>query len=738
MAGKRVAGITIEIGGDTTKLSKSLSGVDKEIGKAKGNLKDVEKLLKMDPGNVDLLTQKQKNLTSAISGTEDRLKTLKSVSKESLSDEEWDNLQREIVETEQNLESLKGEYKEFGSVGEQQLKVVGGKIKGVGDKISGVGEKLLPVTGAITGLGAAGVAAMMEMDAGYDTIITKTGATGEALDGLTDQMDRIFADIPTDAEAAGTAIGEVNTRFGLTGDALGDLSKQFIEFSEINGTDLNNAIDQIDKVMDQFGVDTEDAGNVLGLLTKVGQDTGLSMDSLYTSLEKNGTMLRDMGLDLPEAATLLGNLEAAGVNTNTAMVGLKKAWQTANKEGKDFKTVLEEALPAIQNAGSDTEALELATELFGAKAGPEMAEAIKTGKISLDELSSSLSDYGTVVEDTYNSTLDPWDQMTIATNNLKLAGAELGATLLDTFQPAIEAVVGAVQSFCEWLRSLDEDQKNMIVRIGLVVAAIGPALIAIGKVVGIVGSVVGVVGKLSTAFTAIKAAGGIFQGALTLLTGPLGITVAAIAAVVTAGVLLYKNWDKVKEFATKLKDSLTQTFTNIKEKLTGTVDNIKTAVSEKFEGIKNSIKEKMTAAKELVSGIIDKIKGFFSFNITWPKIPLPHFGVVPAGWQIGDLVKGIIPKLGIEWYRSAMNEGKILTSPTIFGYSQGKLLAGGEAGAEAIVGVNSLRGMIQDAVGQPSVNIVVNGAPGQDVNQLADIVSRRLAQQIERRRAVYA
>lgn len=737
---KRIAGITIEIGGDTTKLTKSLEGVDKQIGKNRQNLQDIEKLLKLDPGNVELLTQKQKNLNEETKAYKERLEKLKSVSKESLSQEEWDNLQREIVDTEQKLDMMKDQMKDFGSVTKQQLQAAGKKISDVGDKISGVGEKFLPVTGAIAGLGAAGVASMMELDAGYDTIITKTGATGETLDGLNEQFERVFGEMPVTAEQAGIAIGEVNTRFGLTGESLGTLSEQFIQFAEINGTDLNNSIDQVDKVMAQFGLDSEDAGNVLGLLTKVGQDTGLSMDTLYGSLEKNGQMFRDMGLDLPEATTLLGNFESAGLNTDVAIQGLQKAYQNANKEGKDFNTALNEGITAIQNATTDTEALQIATDLFGKKAAPEMAAAIKDGKINLDDLSSSIEDYGSVVSDTYESTQDPWDKLATATNELKLAGADLAGTMLETLQPAIDTAVGAVKTFTEWLGSLDEDQKQTIVTIGAVVAAIGPAIMIVGKITSAIGAATSAIG---------------------LLASPIGIAVVAIGALVAAGVLLYKNWDKVKEFANKLKENLSKTFENIKTGVTNkidtvktnvtnkfneiktgvtnTVDNIKTAVSQKFDDIKNSIKEKMDFAKETVSGIIDKIKGFFNFSVSWPHIPLPHFGISPSGWSVGDLLHGSIPKLDISWYRSAMGEGQILNQPTIFGYSNGRLLGGGEAGAEAIVGVNSLRSMIQDAVGNTGdVTIVVNGAPGQDVNALAEIVSRKLNDQINRRRAVYA
>ncbi|MFR8130945.1 MAG: hypothetical protein ACLU90_05930 [Lachnospira sp.] len=104
----------------------------------------------------------------------------------------------------------------------------------VEDKAGKAAKAMAPLSATAAAVGTGAVAAAMNLDDGYDIIITKTGATGEALDDLNKRMNNIFKDIPTDAETAGTAIGEVNTRFQLTGDELESLSKQFIEFAEIN------------------------------------------------------------------------------------------------------------------------------------------------------------------------------------------------------------------------------------------------------------------------------------------------------------------------------------------------------------------------------------------------------------------------------------------------------------------------------------------------------------------------
>lgn len=320
-------------------------------------------------------------------------------------------------------------------------------------------------------VGTGAVAAAMNLDDGYDIIITKTGATGEALDDLNKRMNNIFKDIPTDAETAGTAIGGVNTRFQLTGDKLESLSKQFIEFAEINETDLNSSIDNVDTILNKFNVDAGQAGNVLGLLTKVGQDTGLSMDTLESSLMQNGSTLKEMGLGITESVNLLAMFENNGVDATTAMAGLKKAVKNYTAEGLSTDQALQKTIDSIKNASTETEALSIAQETFGSKGFAEMAQAIREGKLSVDDLGGSLEDYGTTVQDTYESTLDPWDNAKVMLNNLKLAGSDLAGTALSALQPAIEKVTSTVQSATEWFRGLTDNQKEMIATIVMIVAA---------------------------------------------------------------------------------------------------------------------------------------------------------------------------------------------------------------------------------------------------------------------------
>ena len=312
------------------------------------------------------------------------------------------------------------------------------------------GKKMSVVSAGIAAIGAASIAAFKELDEGYDTIVTKTGATGEALEGLTASADNVFGSMPEDMSTVGEAIGEVNTRFHSTGEELESLSTQFIQFSSINGTNVTQSVDQVDKIMKAWNIDTSQTGNLLGLLTSKAQETGISVDKLESYVLDNNSAFKEMGLSLPQAINLMAQFDANGVDSTTALAGLKKALQNATAEGKSMDVALEETIGSIKNAKTDTEALQIATELFGKKGAAEMATAIRENRIDLTSLSSSMSEYGTTVEDTYNGTLDPIDNATIAMNNAKLALSTLATTAQTAAAPVIEKVTTKIQELTKW------------------------------------------------------------------------------------------------------------------------------------------------------------------------------------------------------------------------------------------------------------------------------------------------
>lgn len=669
MASKRIQGITIEIDGNVTGLNKSLSEVDKSLAKTSAALKDVNKLLKFDPKNTELLSQKQNLLEKAISDTKTRLEELKKVNKDAVTADQWDAVQREIIETEGKLKAYEKELSTLSTTGGKNVKSIadkfkeaGNKVKDFGDKIekagkkiTDVGKKLAPVSAAAAGIGVAAVKSAMDVDEGYDTIIKKTGATGTALEGLQEQMDGVFAELPTDAATAGEAIGEVNTRFGATGKSLGDLSKKFIKFADITDQDVTTAVTDTNKVMKIFGTRTEDADKVMGLLATTSQNTGVDVGTLTGAIETNSATLKEMGLDLTSSVGLLGQFEQNGVDSSTALSALRKAQQNAVKSGKNFKTTLTSGVTSIKNAKTETEALQIATELFGKKGAAEMTKAIREGRFSVDQLSGSLEDYGGVVDRVYQDTLDPWDEMKIAINNLKLAGKELAESLFKTLKPIIDKVVESVKSFTSWFNSLNDKQKETIVKIGLLIAALAPVLTIFGKVVSGIGSIIKVGGGLLTGIsnivTAVSGGGGLIATIGGLVTS-IGPYIAIAAAAVAAGVLIYKNWDKIvkagkalaknigkickdignaissfaKSAAGKLSSGLkamgtvaSNTWNNIKtgaanawNKITTTIstgiNNAKTKVSTGFNAVKTTMSGAWTSISTTASNAWKKIK----------------------------------------------------------------------------------------------------------------------------------
>ena len=235
-----------------------------------------------------------------------------------------------------------------------------------------------------------------------------------------------------------------------------------------------------------------------------------------------------------------------------------------------------------------------------------------------------------------------------------------------------------------------------------------------------------------------------FGAVLSFLTSPITLVVVAIGALIAVGVALYKNWDTIKakcsELGAKIKTKFTEIkntvvnktnemkakavnkFNELKTNATNKANELKTNVTNrfnemktnavkkitelrsnavnKFNEIKSGITEKINGARDAVKSAIDKIKGFFNFTFRWPHIPLPHFAISPAGWKVGDLLKGVKPDLSIEWYAKAMNNPMIMDDPTIFGYNPatGKMMGGGEAGSEVVSGTNTLMNMISAAV----------------------------------------
>lgn len=596
-----------------------------------------------------------------------------------------------------------------------QLEEASKKMKDVGEGMTKVGDSLSKgVTAPIVGLAGASIAAFKKVDEGMDIIVTKTGASGEALEDMQNRAKDLATTIPTDFETAGSAIGEVNTRFGLTGDALEDLSGQFIKFAQINGADVSSSIDSVQKAMDAFGLQASDASGFLDTLNVVGQNTGISMDTLTSLMTTNATAFQELGLGASDAANLLGTLEKSGIDTSTVMTGLKKAQAEAAKEGTDMSTVLQQAFSSSGDA----------VDIFGSKAGPQLYAAMQSGVLSLDNFTASsdgLNSSMGSVSDTFTNTLDPIDQWQLTLNQLQITGAELGNSIATVAMPVLQELGTKVQEVGEWFNGLSEDQQQTIVKTLAVAAAVGPVLSVGGKLISGVGSLIGVVGNL---------VGGI--GGLTLSFNPV---VAGIVLAIAAGVALYKNWDTVKGYAKDLGNAISSTW-----------GGITSATSEAWGMVKTAISDKINAARNTVKSGIDAISGFFKNAVLkFPDIKLPHFSIVGEF----SLKPPSVPHLSVDWYAKAYSQAVAFNQPTVIPTASGLKGFGDGAGAEIVIGQDLLLNTITDAVrnaysvpgtsntyGGTTINVY--GAPGQDVSELADIVADKINADVARKRGAFA
>ena len=708
--------------------------------------------------------------------------------------------QRDLNETLRKApwDDLKNKMEQVG----EKMKDVGGKMKDVG------GAMTKYVTAPILAIGGLAVKSFTEVDDAMDQLAIMTGKTGEELKGLEDIAKNLATEIPVSFEEAAQAVGEVNTRFDLTGEKAEDLSEVFLKFSKLTGTDVVSSIDSTQKAMAAWGMSAEETEGFLDVLLKISQDTGASVETLTTAVANNKTMFDEMGLSIDEAATFLGNLEKNGVDSNTVMAGLKKAFQKAAEEGKPLDQVLADLSETLINGESDTEAYQEAMEIFGNKVGPQLADALRDGRISLEDFESVASEAMGSVGDTFEQTLGPTDKFQTTLNELKILGADVGGTLLDSLTPIIEKVADGIKKVAEWWAGLSPEMQNTILIIGGIVAAIGP--------------VISVIGTLTTVV-----------GALNIALGPVLLIIAAVAAAVAAVILVIKHWgeitewlgnvwekvsgwikgaaenvanwvtnawNNVKEWTTNawnnVKDTVKDAAENVKEKVTtawntlkentsaawsaikskvqenggGIKGILKTAtdsykemwsqafskidqltggklsealqkVKDKLAAIKQAFTDKFDAIRDFVKGILDKIKGFFSnLELKLPHIKLPHFKLAGSF----SLSPPSIPKISVDWYKSAYSSPVLFRSPTVLATASGLKGFGDGAGGEVVIGEGMMYRMIKEAVrsggngGSYDIDITVNGAAGQSADEIAEAVADRLAFEIEKREAAWA
>ena len=716
MAASRIAGITIEIGGDTTNLQKALKGIDGQLKTTQKELKDVDKLLRFDPSNTELLRQKQARLASAIGDTKSRLEELKKAqSNVEKGTKEWDALQREIIATEQDLKNLEKQYKDFGSVAAQKISAAGKKVEEFGGKLEKAGDALAPLStaaaGALAGLGGLALKSVQSADE-LATLSKQTGLSVEELQKMQYASD--FVDVSLESMTG--ALKKLKPKITEDNKALADLG---VETKNADGTTRDavdvfyDTIEALSKIQNETERDQ-----------KAMEIFGKSADELAGIIDDGGAALKQYGKEAEDLGLIMGEDTVDSLNSvNDVIDKLKK--QGGGALAKLGGTVAKTLAPTLEKlvgiVGKVTDAI--------SKLTPEQAEMILkvlaiTASISpLLKVGGKLTKgIGTVMK------LAP----KIVTG-VKLVMAALSPTTL-----IIGAVVAAV------------------VALGIIIYKNWDKIVAWTK---------DMVAKVKAAWENAKTAiqNTVANIKTTVSTTWENIKTAVSNVVSTISTFVTSTWEgiktKVSTTVTNIKTSVTTAWTNIKTSVTTTLSNIKTAVATKWEEIKSTISTKVQGIvqkvkdlftfqwslpsiklptwadiKSTLDDIVKKAKNAFDFKWSLPHIRLPHFKVQGGKWPYGLGGEGYLPSISIEWYRKAYENAMMFTRPTVMATPYGAKGFGDGAGAEIVLGLNKLR----ELVGTGNVTVNVYGAQGQNVDELADAVTRRIVNLQKQRSAAYA
>ena len=586
MAGT-IKGITIQIGADTTKLSSALNSANKAIKQTQTELKNVEKALKVNPTNIDLLRDKQALLNDKIADTKTKLDAMKQAQAQldtqgvDNNSKEYRELQTQIDLCEQELKDLNKESKSFGSAGAQAVAAVGEKLKDVGAKISQVGQNLTTkVTLPLAAVGTVGVAKFAEVDKTMQLTNATMGNTEEQANLLNQAMKDAAANSTFGMSDAATATLNF-ARAGLSAEEAAAALAPAMNLAAGEGGNLDTVSGGLVATIDGFGGSFDDATKYADVFANACNNSALDIDSLSTSMSVAAPIFAAAGYSVNDAALYMGVMANAGIDADTAANALKTGMARLVDPAKEGQEWMDKLGISITNSdGSMKDSVQVQSELHDAFAGLSESEQIaaasaifgknqmsnwlaliNTAPGDVSALSGALAEEGTTAEMAEAMMGGFGGSIEKLKSAIDVAATSLGEALA----PTISKVADAIQKAVDWFNSLSDEQQELIAKVGLVVAAIGPLLLVVGKVISLAGTIMTLAPAISTA--------------ITVMTGPIGLVVAAIAAVIAIGVALYKNWDTIKAKAQEIGD----------------------AVKEKWEGMKQAVSEKVTAMKEVVT-----------------------------------------------------------------------------------------------------------------------------------------
>lgn len=635
MARGSIKGITFEIGGDTTKLNKALKDVDGQLKSTQGNLRDVERALKMDPGNTDLIKQKQRLLGEEISKTKEKLDILKQADKTAkqqlangeIGQDDYEALQREIAKTEANLKSYQKQLDNIPGT----LDKVSSKMESAGGKMSSVGRGL--TTGVTVPLGAASVAsAKMSMD--FEDAMAKVNTIADTTQIPLSDLESAIMDLSNQtgisSEEIAQNVYDAISAGQKTGDAVNFVSNS-TKLAKAGFADAGSALDVLTTILNAYGMEAEEVSHVSDVLIQTQNLGKTTVGELSSSMGKIIPTAKANGVALEQVAAGYAIMTANGVATAETTTYMNSMLNELGKSGTKVSDTLKEKTgksfsELMQGGASLSDVLKILSDDASAQglAFGDLWGSAEAGKAGLILLGDSADNFNKTLNDMQNSTgatdsafgkLDTnSSKIKITLNQLKNTAIEFGGSLLQVLAPMLEGASEKVKQFSEWFQKLSPETQQLIGKVVLMAAALGPLLQAGGKLLIGGSKVIGAISKIRTAVSGLSAGVGL------LSSGALLPIIAVVGAVVAAGVLLYKNWDKIKEAAGKLGENIKEKWNGLKAKTKETWENVKTTVSDKMKEASENTKRELGAMKKSYDENGGGIKGIAAGMMTGVKL----------------------------------------------------------------------------------------------------------------------
>lgn len=660
----RIQGITVEIGGDTTKLQTALKGVNGSIKSTQQQLKDVNSLLKLDPGNTELLAQKQKLLSEAVGETKEKLAALKTAAEQAntalengeISQSQYDALQREIIETEQDLKKLETQANQSATA-LQKIAATGDKLKTVGDNISSAGEKMLPATAAVTGLGTAAVTTAANFESSMSQVQATMGITKDSMSTVNGQsvntmntLSELAKKMGSETAFSASECAEALNYLALAGydtEQMCNTLPTVLNLAAAGGIDLASASDMVTDAMSALGMGVDEAETMVDQMAKTASSTNTSVAQLGEGILTIGATAKSVKGGTAELNTALGILANNGIKGAEGGTHLRniilslqnptdKAADTMEALGlkvydsqgnmRSMNDILGDLNKSMEGMTSEEKA-NIISKIFNKTDLSSVNALLANTGDTWDDLQQSITNSGGAAQQMADTQLDNLQgQLTILKSALEGLAISFGELLM----PAIKSIVTAVQGFVDKLNSMDEGTKKVIVTIALIVAAIGPVLIVIGKVISAVGTIMTIVPKIAGVINTVKTA---FMALnTTMLANPIFLIIAAIAALVAAFIYLWNNcdgfrqfwidlWENVKQVAitvwNAIKTFFSQVWEAIKTIFSTVFEVIKTLVTTYFNLYKTIIETVINVIKTVITTVWNAIKGVFTtvFNV---------------------------------------------------------------------------------------------------------------------------